>query len=50
MGRIETIALAKEDGGFKDIITTEMGEITNKPLFSFKLKDKNKIAQITGVN
>jgi len=50
MGRIETIALAKEEGGFKDIVVTEMGEITNKPLFSFKLKDKAKIAQITGTN
>ena len=49
MGRIETITLAKEDGGFKDIVTTEMGEITNKPLFSFKLKDKAKIAKIMGI-
>jgi DNA repair protein RadD len=32
----------------KDIVITEMGEITNKPLFSFKLKNKNKIAQIIG--
>lgn len=50
MGRIETIALAKEDGGFKDIVITEMGEITNKPLFSFKLKDREKIAKIMGTN
>lgn len=32
----------------KDIVVTEMGKITNKPLFSFKLKDKAKIARITG--
>lgn len=46
MGRVETIKLDKEEGGFRDIVTTEVGEITNKPLFKFKLKDQNKINQI----
>ena len=46
MGRIETIKLEKEEGGFRDIVVTEVGEITNKPLFKFKLKDQKKINQI----
>lgn len=47
LGRIETIRLDKEEGGFKDIVMSEVGEITNKPLFKFKLTDKEKIARIT---
>lgn len=50
LGRVETIKLAKENGGFRDIVTTEIGEITNKPLFTFRVKDENKISKITGSN
>lgn len=46
MGRVETIELAKEEGGFRDIVITEVGEITNKPLFKFRMRDQNKINQI----
>jgi DNA repair protein RadD len=42
LGRVETIEFTKEPGGFRDIVVTEKGEITNKPLFKFKLKDEEK--------
>jgi DNA repair protein RadD len=42
LGRIETIRIEKEEGGFKDIVVTEKGEITGKPLFTFKMKDEEK--------
>ena len=41
MGRVETIKLAKEEI-YKDIVVTEAGQITGKPLFNFKLKDEAK--------
>ncbi|MFA5403302.1 MAG: Hint domain-containing homing endonuclease [Ignavibacteria bacterium] len=41
LGRIETIELAKEDG-YKDIVKSEVGIITGKPLFTFKIKDEEK--------
>lgn len=34
-GKVETIKIEKEPHGFKDIVTTEVGEITNKPLTYF---------------
>jgi superfamily II DNA or RNA helicase/intein/homing endonuclease len=46
LGRVETIHLAKEQDGFRDIVKTEIGEITGHPLFRFKLKDAKKIAAI----
>jgi len=48
LGRIETIKLAKENGGYKDIVVTEIGEVTGKPLFKFKMKDAEKINRIIG--
>lgn len=47
LGRVETIAMDKEEG-YKDIIVSEVGQITNKPLFRFKLKDRRKIEKILG--
>lgn len=41
LGRIETIRLGKEDG-YKDTVETEVGKISGKPLFNFKLKDSGK--------
>ena len=46
LGRIETIRIEKEEGGFKDIVVTEKGEITGKPLFTFKMKDEEKKSKI----
>lgn len=42
LGRPETIVITKEDDGFRDRIETEAGIITNKPLFYFMIKDKEK--------
>lgn len=42
LGRIESIKMEKEDG-FKDIVTSEVGQISGKPLFTFKLKNEEKI-------
>lgn len=48
LGRIETIRLAKETGGFRSIVRTEVGEVTNKPLFKFAVKDEEKKQAILG--
>lgn len=40
LGRVETIKLAKEEDGFRDMIVSEAGVMTNKPLFTFKVKRK----------
>ena len=42
LGRPETIVITKEDDGFRDRVETEVGVITNKPLFTFRIKDKEK--------
>ena len=42
MGRIETIKIEKEADGFKDMVTTEKGKMTDVPLFKFKTKKKFK--------
>lgn len=39
MGRIETIRIGKEPGGFKNIVETEVGVISGKPLFKFLIKN-----------
>jgi len=46
MGRVETIRMAKEADGFRDIVMSEMGEITNKPLFRFRVKDEKLLKQL----
>jgi DNA repair protein RadD len=46
LGRIETIKLEKEEGGFRDIVTTEVGEVTGVPLFTFRIKNKEKVKAI----
>jgi DNA repair protein RadD len=42
LGRPETIIITKEDDGFRDRIETEVGIITNKPLFTFRISDEKK--------
>jgi DNA repair protein RadD len=37
MGRVETVRLAKE-GGWKDKVVSEVGDMSGRPLFSFKVK------------
>jgi DNA repair protein RadD len=47
MGKIETIKIEKEEDGFRDKVVTEKGDMTNKPLFKFKIKDIAKKEKIT---
>ena len=42
LGRVETIEITKEDDGFRDRVETNTGVATNKPLYSFQIKDKKK--------
>lgn len=37
LGRVETIKLAKEEG-YKDMVESEVGKMTDTPLFTFKVK------------
>jgi DNA repair protein RadD len=46
MGRIETIRVGKEPGGYKNVVETEVGIITGKPLFRFLIKNKELKAKI----
>lgn len=40
LGRVETIAVKKEEGGWKDVVISEVGEMTNVPLFKFAVNAK----------
>lgn len=40
LGRVETIRLAKEEDGWRDIVESEVGQMTDTPLFTFKVKSK----------
>ncbi len=44
MGRIETIRLTKD--GFKDQVETEVGVISGKPLFKFRVTDAEKLKKL----
>lgn len=44
LGRIETIRLTKD--GFRDQVETEVGVLSGKPLFTFRVTDREKIAKI----
>jgi hypothetical protein len=46
LGRVETIDILPEEGGWKDTIVTERGVISGQPLFTFKVKDVKKIAAV----
>lgn len=46
MGRIETIRLTKEDGGYKDQVETEVGIISGQPLFTFKVTNNEKLTKL----
>jgi DNA repair protein RadD len=43
MGLIESIRIMKEKGGFKDIIMTNVGQISGVPLTKFKLKSEKAL-------
>jgi DNA repair protein RadD len=43
MGMIESIRIMKEKGGFKDIIMTNVGQISGVPLTKFKLKSEKAL-------
>ena len=40
LGRIETIRVAKEEGGFRNEIVSEVGILSNKPLFKFRIESE----------
>lgn len=42
LGRVESIKVVKEEGGFRDIVISEAGQMTDVPLFTFKVKNTNK--------
>ena len=42
LGRVETIRVKKEAGGFRDEVWTERGRMDNVELYSFKIKKKGK--------
>jgi len=46
MGRIETIRLTKEDGGYKDQVETEVGVLSGMPLFTFQVTNKEKLSRL----
>lgn len=46
LGRIETIEVGKEKGGFRSVVNTEVGEVTQKPLFRFKVKNEDRKAAL----
>lgn len=38
LGRVETIRLGKEEDGWKDLVESEVGKMTDMPLFTFQVK------------
>jgi DNA repair protein RadD len=46
MGKIETIKLTKEYGGYKDQVETEVGVLSGMPLFTFQVTNKDKLKQL----
>lgn len=46
MGRVETIRIVKEDDGFRDKVVSERGDMTNVPLFTFKVTKKEKTEKL----
>lgn len=42
LGRVETIRVQKEEGGFRDEVWTEVGRMDGHPLYTFKVKPKPK--------
>ena len=38
LGRIETIMLGKEEDGYRDMVSSEVGRLDEKPLYSFVVK------------
>lgn len=42
LGRVETIKVCKERGGFRDEVWTEVGRVDNTELYSFKIPPKER--------
>lgn len=42
LGRVETIRVVTEEGGFRDEVWSEAGRMDETPLFKFLVKDKHK--------
>lgn len=42
LGRVETIKVKTEEGGFRDEVWSEVGRMDNTELYSFKIKPKDK--------
>ena len=42
LGRVETIRVVTEEGGFRDEVWSEVGRMDEGPLFKFLVKDKHK--------
>lgn len=51
MGRIETIRVTKEPGGFRNVVETEVGIVSGEPLFKFLVKrpELTQLANVTVV-
>lgn len=47
MGRIETIRVTKEPNGYRNVVETEVGIISGKPLFNFLVENKSLKHKIT---
>ncbi len=42
LGRVETVRIAKETDGFRDKVVSELGDMTDTPLFTFVVKRRAK--------
>jgi len=49
MGRVETIRMGKEADGFRDTVETEVGVITGKPLYTFKITNEEKKQKLSKI-
>lgn len=48
-GKVETIKIEKESDGFRDIVTTEKGIISGKPLFKFAITNEKKLNKLNKI-
>jgi DNA repair protein RadD len=48
LGRIETIRIAREKGGFKNVVETEVGILSGVPLFKFLVKNERLTQAMEG--
>ena len=47
LGRVETVRIAKEADGFRDKVISELGDMTEIPLFTFVVRRRvNRVAEL----